>query len=198
MRLSASLRRSTRSRVTFGRFSISMSTQSSERWCGTMWLPGTCLASTVSNWRAFGRLRNAISHEKYRDGRAIADPRPDVVEQIERLRDLYFKPPTALSVLGQMDVCSVAPGQPISAALEYVRLHDYSQLPVYDGGAYVGILTTNAIARWLAAQLAATEGLAEAESVGNVLQFAEPHECARHAPRSITAADAIDQLCQAL
>jgi hypothetical protein len=56
-----------------------------------------------------------------RNGRHIADPRPDVVEQIEQLRDLYFKPPTALSVLGQREVCSVAPGQPINAALEYVR-----------------------------------------------------------------------------
>lgn len=143
---------------------------------------------------AFARLRNAISHEKYRNGRAIADPRPDVVEQIERLRDSYFKPPTALSVLRQMDVCSVSPGQPVSAALEYVRLFDYSQLPVYDGSDYVGILTTNAIARWLAARLAATGGLAEAESVAHVLKFAEQHERARHVPRSITAADAIHQL----
>jgi CBS domain-containing protein len=143
---------------------------------------------------AFARLRNAISHEPYRNGRPIADPRPDVVEQIEQLRDLYFKPPTAFSVLGQRDVCSVAPGQPISAALEYVRLFDYSQLPVYDGDSYLGILTTNAIARWLAAQLAATGGLAEAETVGHVLKFAEQHERSRHVPRSITAADAIHRL----
>lgn len=143
---------------------------------------------------AFARLRNAISHEPYRNGRAIADPRPDVVAQIEQLRDLYLKPPTALRVLGQREVRSVTPNQPISAALEYVRLFDYSQLPVYDGDRYVGILTTNAIARWLAAQLAASGGLAEAETVGHVVEFAEQHECARHIPRSITAADAIHRL----
>lgn len=143
---------------------------------------------------AFARLRNAISHEPYRNGRPIADPRLDVVEQIEQLRDLYFKPPIALSVLGQREVCSVAPSQPISAALEYVRSFDYSQLPVYDGDSYAGILTTNAIARWLAAQLAANEGLAEAESVGHVLDFAEQHEHAQHVPRSITASDAIHRL----
>lgn len=143
---------------------------------------------------AFARLRNAISHEPYLNGRPIADPRPDIVEQIEQLRDLYFKPPTALSVLGQREVCSVAPGQPISAALEYVRRFDYSQLPVYDGGSYAGILTTNAIARWLAAQLAATGGLAEAETVGRVLDFAEQHESAWPVARSITAADAVHLL----
>lgn len=143
---------------------------------------------------AFARLRNAISHERYRGGRPVADPRLDLVDQIERLRDLYLKPPTALGALGQMEVCSVSPDQPVSAALEYVRLFDYSQLPVYDGDRYAGILTTNAVARWLAAQLAQTGGLAEAESVGHVLAFAEQHERARHVPRSITAANAIHQL----
>lgn len=93
-----------------------------------------------------------------------------------------------------MEVCSVSPDQPVSAALEYVRLFDYSQLPVYDDGGYAGILTTNAIARWLAAQLAGTGGIAEAESVGHVLAFAEQHEHACHVPRSITAADAVHQL----
>jgi predicted transcriptional regulator len=142
----------------------------------------------------FARLRNAISHEPYRDGHAIAEPRKDVVEQIEQLRNLYLTPPTALSVLGEMVVCSVSPSQPVSVALEYIRRFDYSQLPVYNGGNYVGLLTTNAIARWLAAQLAASGGLAEAEAVSRVLDFTEQHEGVQHVPRSITAADAIHQL----
>lgn len=143
---------------------------------------------------ACGRLRNAITHEPYRDGLPIADPRLDVVEQIERLRTLYLKPRTALSILGQREVRSVSPGQPISVALEYVRLFDYSQMPVYDGDSYVGILTTNATARWLAAQLATNGGLAETETVGHILKFAEQHERAQHVARSITAAEAVHRL----
>ena len=142
----------------------------------------------------FARLRNAISHGTYREGRPIADPRPDLVERIEWFRSLYLQPPTALGVLGQMEVRSVTTDEPVSAALEYVRLFDYSQLPVYDSGGYAGILTTNAIARWLAAQLVRTGGLAKAEPVGHVLAFAEPGERARHVPRTTTAADAIHQL----
>lgn len=143
---------------------------------------------------AFARLRNAISHEPHRHGLPIADPRLDAVEQIEQLLALYLQPRTALSILGQREVRSVDPGQPVSTALEYVRLFDYSQLPVYDGDNYVGILTTNACARWLAAQLAANEGLAEAETVGHVLKFAEQHERAQHVPRSIAAAEAVHRL----
>jgi len=50
------------------------------------------------------------------------------------------------------------PPEPISDVLEHVRRFDYSQIPVYDDTRYVGILTTNAIARWLAHQLALNQG----------------------------------------
>jgi predicted transcriptional regulator len=143
---------------------------------------------------AMARLRNAISHGRFLDGRPVADPRPDLVNRIEQLRELYLKPPTALGILGQTEVCSVSPDQPVRAALEYVRLFDYSQLPVYDHGGYAGILTTNTVARWLAAQLDSTGGLAESESIGHVLAFTEQHERACHVPRSVTAATAIHQL----
>jgi predicted transcriptional regulator len=88
-----------------------------------------------------------------------------------------------------------APGDPISTVLEHVDRFDYSQVPVYDdAGCYAGVLTTNAIARWLAHQLVLTEGLAEREPVHHVLAFAELHEHANLVARDIAAAEAIDQL----
>jgi predicted transcriptional regulator len=118
----------------------------------------------------------------------------EVVDQIERLRERIVAPPAALRVLGSMNVCTTGPDEPIGSALDHIRRFDYSQLPVYDGAVYAGILTTNAIARWLAAQLAASGGLAEAESVRRVLTFAEPHEQALHVPKTLTAAEAIHHL----
>jgi predicted transcriptional regulator len=143
---------------------------------------------------AFASLRNAIVHGRYYGGRPIAEPVAEVVDQIEQLRDRIVAPPAALRVLGSMNVCTTGPDQPISSALDHIRRFDYSQLPVYDGAVYAGILTTNAIARWLAAQLAASGGLAEAESVRRVLTFAEPHEQALHVPKTLTAAEAIHHL----
>lgn len=143
---------------------------------------------------AFASLRNAIVHGRYYGGRPIAEPVAEVVDQIERLRDRIVAPPTVLAVLGSMAVCTTGPDEPISSALDHIRRFDYSQLPVYDGAVYAGILTTNAIARWLAAQLAASGGLAEAESVRHVLTFAEPHEEALHVSKTITAAQAIHHL----
>jgi CBS domain-containing protein len=143
---------------------------------------------------AFTALRNAISHGRYNDGQPIADPVQETVTEIERLRDQIRSPPVALTVLGSKSVNLIRPSEPISAALELVRRFDYSQIPVYDGTRYVSILTTNAIARWLAHQLLLNQGLAEGEPVDRVLVFRESHERAKLVRRTITAAEAIDQL----
>jgi hypothetical protein len=106
---------------------------------------------------AFRSLRNAICHSHYYHGQPIAEPVMEVVRQIERLRDQIKKLPKAIDVLGKQDISSVDLDEPIGTALEYIRDFDYSQLPVYRQQTYVGLLTTNAVARWLASQLASNE-----------------------------------------
>jgi CBS domain-containing protein len=92
-----------------------------------------------------------------------------------------------------MDVCSVHSGEPVSVALEYVRQFDFSQLPVYESGQYVGILTTNTIARWLAQQIV-DGGVHRDAAISEVMEFREPSDCALLVDRTLTAADAIHQL----
>ena len=128
-------------------------------------------------------LWNAISPGRYFGGLPIAEPVQEVVDQIEQLRDQIKSPPRALAVLGVMNVCTARPDEPISAALDHVRSFEYSQLPVYGQLGYSEILTTNAIARWLAHQLSINEGLAEEESVSRVLEFAKPHDQGGLPPR---------------
>lgn len=106
---------------------------------------------------AFASLRNAIGHGRYYNNRPIADPVPEVVDQIEELRDQLCAPPKVLKVLGRVDVVRLAPGDQVRLALRYVGEDGYSQIPVYDDDAYVGPLTTNAIARWLAAHFDESE-----------------------------------------
>lgn len=152
------------------------------------------LPNQMSALRAFISLRNAISHGQYYGGRPIADPVSKVVEEIERLRAQIAYPPLALAVLGVHPVSCLSPEDSLNDALEQVRNHDYSQFPVYDRGVFIGLLTTNAIARWLANQLAANGGLAEIETVGQVLRFAEPYEKGQLVPRQTRVTDAIFRL----
>jgi len=142
----------------------------------------------------FAALRNAISHGKYYGGRPIAEPTEEVVRDIERLREQILSPPLVLDLLEERQVCVTGPDEPISAVLEHVVRFDYSQVPVYSEASYVGLLTTNAVARWLARQFELNQGLAEGEPVRRVLAFAESHERARLAGRTITAAEAIYHL----
>ena len=142
---------------------------------------------------AFGALRNAIAHGRYFGGRPIADPVPEIVAQIEHLRDLLLRPPTAMSVVATQRVKVVRPADQLETALAIVREYDYSQLPVY-GETYECLLTTNAVARWLAEQLTSNEGLAETTSVSHVLKFAERRDQARLAPKTLSAGEAIELL----
>lgn len=41
---------------------------------------------------------------------------------------------------------TAAPGQPLHDALHQIGEHSFSQLPVYEDGSYLGLLTTNAVA----------------------------------------------------
>lgn len=144
--------------------------------------------------QAFAALRNAISHARFYGGQPIAEPVEAVVTEIEWLRDQIRSPREALSILPQRQVCTASPGDPIGTVLKNVVDFDYSQVPVYDGPVYVGILTTNAVARWAARRLAADREYTAEEPVGRVLDFAEPHERALFIRRTITAAEAVDQL----
>lgn len=149
--------------------------------------------SYLSSLQTFASLRNAIDHNSHRGVYPIAEPIPEIVSEIRRLQGIIRSPPRAVSVLGQMDVRTVSSGDPISKALEHVRKCDFSQLPVYDQGRYIGILTTNAIARWLAQQIS-NGGEHRNAPVSEVMAFLEPSDRALLVGRDVTAADAIYQL----
>ncbi|MFV2108133.1 CBS domain-containing protein [Micromonospora sp. LOL_015] len=114
--------------------------------------------------------------------------------EIRNLWTQISSPPSALSVLDHREVCQVHPEDLIGVALDHVRRFNYSQLPVYDQSGYIGILTTNAIGRWLADSFVRNTGLAEEQTVREMMQFAEEHDRAAQVPRTITAAEAIDRL----
>jgi CBS domain-containing protein len=148
----------------------------------------------LSALQMYASLRNAIDHNSHRGSYPIAEPIPDLVDEIKRLRALIRTPPKAIGVLPEMEVCSVDLSDPLSAALEHVRRFDFSQLPVYDGNRYFGILTSNTIARWLAAEIDDSPGQHRDAPVHEVLNFREQGDCAVLVTPTLTVPDAIHQL----
>lgn len=143
--------------------------------------------------QGYAELRNLLVHGRYQGGAPMAEPSAGTLAAIERLRDQIIRPPTALSVLPNRNVCLFESDEPVSAVLEAVLAYEFSQFPVFEGGKYCGLLTTNCIARWLADRFGNIE-LAEAEPIRDVLRFAELSDHAEHLPRTVTARDAIRRL----
>lgn len=99
----------------------------------------------------FGYLRNALAHwQTDSDGTAIADPRPNTLAEFQLLARRVMEPVLATRAIGEQEVRTLNLDDRIEDFLTVVREHNYSQVPVMSSGAYVGILTVGAVARWLA------------------------------------------------
>ena len=146
--------------------------------------------------RVFASLRNAISHGTYQGGLPIATPRPETVQAILQVRDHLLRPPTIdkyVQTRGEVECADI--GESLWRPLLTMGQRRYSQMPVYQAGTYRGLLTTNAVARWLSAQIGASGDLMiEEASVCDALAWAEPHEVAKFMPRRALVTDAIDVL----
>lgn len=143
--------------------------------------------------RAYSDLRNAISHGRYRNGQPIAEPLPETVAEITALRGLLTDPPTAMDLLGKQDVIVMRPDESIHRALKIMRKTPISQFPVYDGKKYVALLTTNTIARWVAADLDDNDHL-DARAISDVLDYAERGDHAVFLPADATGFEVIETL----
>lgn len=141
----------------------------------------------------FADLRNAISHGEYDNLRPIAEPLPETVAEIERIRDRLLAPTLALDVVEHQRVVSFSPDTDIHEPLAVIASEGLAQFPVYEDGKCVGLLTTNAIARWLATELRADDTIATG-TVADVLTHSGKLDQPVFLPRSVTAAAAMEAL----
>ena len=117
-------------------------------------------------------LRNAIVHDRG-GGYVVAEPHEETVARLEHIVELITDPPRIDEVMSR-PVITCRPDELVAEAAERMVQGGFSRLPVYDEeGALLGLLTSNAIARWVAARLAGSANSLEEESVNAVLAYAE-------------------------
>ena len=97
----------------------------------------------------YGRLRNAIVHEKRELGTYIAEPHLDVVARIEKIADIFTKPNYALTIATKT-VISFQHDNNISIVIQAINQYNYSQYPVYRNKEFIGLLTAGDIVKWMA------------------------------------------------
>lgn len=145
----------------------------------------------ATDLKEYGDLRNAIVHERG-DGRAIAEPYEGTVRRLEAIRTLLDTPALALTVVRVPRVETCGPRDSVGAVAGRMLNGSFSQLPVYDEGRFLALLTAETIARWLGSRLASGIGLIAEESVGSILPFAENADNHRLLPRTATVYQALE------
>ncbi len=127
----------------------------------------------------YAKLRNVIVHSRTPDGAAIAEPHDSVVEEIESIARMLLDPPKITSLKGGEKVTTIEAKDPIGKALEIIKEKSFSQIPVYSGKEYRGLLTTNAVARWMASASEKERAFIYDCPVERVLSYAEENEDVR-------------------
>ncbi|WP_257391369.1 CBS domain-containing protein [Cytobacillus gottheilii] len=97
----------------------------------------------------YGRLRNAIVHEKRELGSYIAEPHPEVVARIEKIADIFTKPNYAMTIATKK-VITFQFDDSITTVIQGINQHNYSQYPVYRNKEFIGLLTAKDIVKWMA------------------------------------------------
>ncbi|MCA9290659.1 MAG: hypothetical protein KDA25_05995 [Phycisphaerales bacterium] len=97
-------------------------------------------------------LRNALVHNKTGDDLYLGVPTVATVLELEAIERDIASPRTVLPHF-QRKVLALQANESLAVAWGHVRKSGFSRYPVYDGPAFVGLLTSNGFARWCASQV---------------------------------------------
>lgn len=121
--------------------------------------------------KEYGDLRNAIVHERI-NGQPIAEPHPETVKRLEMICSILRTPPKVSDgFLSEVVICS--PFDLVGKALAHFVRESFSQIPVFENGQFLGLLTAETVTHWVAARLAEGTGTIKEENVFTVMKYAE-------------------------
>src|SRR5262249_35438916 len=98
--------------------------------------------------KAFSALRNVIAHQEKEPDKHLFIPSAEAVAQIEAIRRRLEHPRKVVPMF-KKTVMTVQLRDSSQDPLAIIYSHNFSQLPVYDGEHFRGLLTENGITRWL-------------------------------------------------
>ncbi|HLG27045.1 MAG TPA: CBS domain-containing protein [Paenisporosarcina sp.] len=138
--------------------------------------------------REYATLRNAIVHHKTSTEYAIAEPHDEIVQALETIDEALAKPIT----VGQMferNVSILQAKDTLNDALKLIRDKQFTQIPVYDGNVFVGLLTAVGIMFWLANHVE-KENISWEITVESTLQHEKKKENHLFVPRDMSIFEA--------
>jgi len=143
---------------------------------------------------ALAELHDVVLRSRTGNGAPVAPPLPETIARADRLLQELEHPAPARRFAASA-LSRATSGEALGPRLAEMRSRDFSQVPVYDAGVFAGLLTTNAVARWLADQLDERgDALIDDARVRDVLPYAEEHEVAWFVPEGTPASRVVTAL----
>ncbi|PKM65732.1 MAG: hypothetical protein CVU95_14190 [Firmicutes bacterium HGW-Firmicutes-2] len=96
---------------------------------------------------SLGDLRNVLVHGEGND--IIAIPSEAAVSTLIAIVEKYASPTPLYNMINHK-VVRTQSDRSLADALILMRKHDYTKIPVYNGHTYIGLLSGNIVARWMA------------------------------------------------
>ena len=108
--------------------------------------------------------RNCLVHEKTHPYKNLAVPTIETVDMLEGIAQQFTNPARAIPTFRKA-VETVETSTSLASVLRTIAKRDFSQFPVYESGAFRGLLTENGITRWLSHHVTTELSLVELDEV---------------------------------
>lgn len=141
----------------------------------------------------FARLRNAIVHQST-DGRVIAVPCDEVVEEIQLIERLLCAPPKIGATMKEKKIVSVDDAISVRQAVMLIARTNYSNIPVYRGKRMIGIVNNRRVIKELGTVLergGSLDAFASGTPVGEILRESDLFTYYKYLGRNDTLQDVL-------
>lgn len=125
------------------------------------------------NLEQFARLRNAIVHDENYPRHIVAMPSPEALSKFKRVVHEVIEPTPLIPTFARQVRC-FSPSDTLSAALGFMREHDFSQVVVKGVDGKLGMVTVEGIAWRLADGISGTLPPADAAAIGEIVALEPP------------------------
>ncbi len=122
-----------------------------------------------STLKEYANLRNLIVHSN--SNKYMAEPFTETIEFLGRVIELIKNPPKLDPFL--CNVLTFRSDDDLRDVMLSMKENDYSQVPIYNGEKFVGLLTSDTIFRWVASELVVHGKLSEFATVSDALIYDE-------------------------
>ncbi len=139
--------------------------------------------------REYADLRNAIVHHRTSTEFSIAEPHDEVVAFIEKI-DETLSTPITVGEMFKRDVQVFQVTDTLNQALQVIRDRNFTQLPVYDGDEFKGLLTSVGVTMWLASTVEKEVISREMTTLGDMLTHEVSEKNHRFIPKETSIYEA--------